>query len=46
MGREMTNKDCREFLGVDMNIASRILNSMDLNRTGSCRYRRYTLDFH
>ncbi|GIN92317.1 hypothetical protein J22TS1_33680 [Siminovitchia terrae] len=46
MGREMTNKDCREFLRVDMNIASRILCSMDLNSIGSCRYRRYTLDFH
>ncbi|WP_261369568.1 nuclease-related domain-containing protein [Siminovitchia fortis] len=46
MGREMTNKDCREFLRVDMNTASRILCSMDLNSIGSCRYRKYTINFH
>ncbi|MFD1708868.1 nuclease-related domain-containing protein [Siminovitchia sediminis] len=46
MGREMTNRDCRKFLRVDMKTASRILRSMNLETIGSCRYRRYIMDLH
>lgn len=42
----MTNKDYREFLEVNMNIASRILCSINLSSIGSCRYRKYTLYFY
>jgi hypothetical protein len=45
MGREMTNKDCREFLRVDRKTATRILTSMTLIAKGGCKNRSYTIDF-
>ncbi|VEF49841.1 NERD domain-containing protein [Bacillus freudenreichii] len=45
MGREMTNRDCREFLRVDSATAYRVLKSMGLKSIGSCRYRRYSFNF-
>lgn len=46
MGREMTNRDCREFLHVDQKAASRILQGMNLSSSGAFRYRKYSFNFH
>ncbi|MDR4950147.1 nuclease-related domain-containing protein [Neobacillus cucumis] len=43
--RSITNRECREFLGVDIYTANRILNSMNLHSEGKYRYRAYTMDF-
>ncbi|HWO75398.1 MAG TPA: nuclease-related domain-containing protein [Bacillus sp. (in: firmicutes)] len=44
-GARMTNRDCREFLGVDnKHKATRILQSMDLKHEGSFRDRVYWMD--
>ncbi|VEF48625.1 nerd domain-containing protein [Bacillus freudenreichii] len=45
MGREMTNRNCRDFLKVDSDTAYRVLKSMGLKSIGSCRYRRYSFNF-
>lgn len=45
-GRKMTNRDCREFLGVDdLSTATRILKSMKLPYEGTFRNRTYLMDF-
>ena len=44
--RSITNRECREFLGVeDIYTANRILTSMNLQSEGKYRYRSYTMDF-
>lgn len=43
--RTITNRECREFLGVDIHTAKRILLSMDLKRCGTFRDRSYRMDF-
>ncbi|WP_251028786.1 nuclease-related domain-containing protein [Bacillus sp. ISL-18] len=44
--RSITNRECREFLGVeDIYTANRILTSMNLLSEGKYRYRSYTMDF-
>ncbi|WP_062107179.1 nuclease-related domain-containing protein [Bacillus niameyensis] len=45
MGDTMTNKDCREFLHVDMKTATRILQSIDLIGSGGKRNRTYQINF-
>lgn len=45
VGENMTNKDCRNFLHVDMKTATRILQSMELLGTGGKRNRTYQIDF-
>ena len=42
----ITNKECREFLGVDIHTAKRILLSMNLQSEGTFRDRRYFMDFN
>jgi rubredoxin len=43
--RTITNRECREFLGVDdIDTAKRILQSMDLTPEGKNRYRLYRAD--
>ncbi|MGG3561505.1 nuclease-related domain-containing protein [Neobacillus rhizosphaerae] len=43
--RTITNRECREFLGVDdIDTAKRILQSMDLTPEGKNRYRLYRID--
>jgi len=42
--RQITNRECREFLGVDIHTAKRILLSMDLKCDGTYRDRCYFLD--
>ena len=44
--RSITNKECREFLGVDIYTANRILQSSSLSTTGGFRYRTYEMDFN
>lgn len=44
--RTITNRECREFLGVDIHTATRILNSMPLKYKGTFRNRIYFIDFH
>ncbi|MFP7298498.1 nuclease-related domain-containing protein [Neobacillus niacini] len=41
----ITNRECREFLGVDIHTATRILQSMPLQKIGTFRNRSYILDF-
>ncbi|WP_256989019.1 NERD domain-containing protein [Bacillus sp. EB106-08-02-XG196] len=43
--RSITNRECREFLGVDIHTAKRILLSMDLITCGKFRDRSYRMDF-
>jgi hypothetical protein len=43
--RTITNRECREFLGVDIHTAKRILLSMDLIKCGTFRDRSYRMDF-
>jgi hypothetical protein len=43
--RTITNRECREFLGVDIHTAKRILLSMDLISCGTFRDRSYRMDF-
>ncbi|MET3698858.1 nuclease-like protein [Bacillus oleivorans] len=44
-GGKMTNRDCREFLGVDnIHAATRILKGMELKQEGSFRNRVYWMD--
>jgi hypothetical protein len=43
--RTITNRECREFLGVDIHTAKRILLSMDLIACGTFRNRSYRMDF-
>ncbi|MEH7490904.1 nuclease-related domain-containing protein [Neobacillus niacini] len=43
--RTITNRECREFLGVDIHTAKRILLSMDLITCGTFRDRSYRMDF-
>ncbi|WHZ03105.1 nuclease-related domain-containing protein [Neobacillus sp. YX16] len=43
--RTITNRECREFLGVDIHTAKRILQSMDLITCGTYRDRSYRMDF-
>ncbi len=42
-GGKMTNKDCREFLHIKRQSATRILQSMDLRTEGANRNRTYSL---
>jgi hypothetical protein len=45
--RSITNKECREFLGVDdIHTAKRILKSMDWESQGTYRDRCYFMDFN
>lgn len=46
IGREMTNRDCREFLRVDSDSAYRILKSMGLTHSGTYKDRVYFYNFH
>lgn len=41
----ITNGECREFLGVDIHTAKRILQSMDLIKCGMFKDRSYRMDF-
>jgi hypothetical protein len=41
--RTITNRECREFLGVDIYTANRILNSMDLVSQGTYKDRIYKM---
>ncbi|MFB3163711.1 nuclease-related domain-containing protein [Neobacillus sp. 179-J 1A1 HS] len=43
--RTITNRECREFLGVDIYTANRILNSMNLVCKGTFKDRVYKMDF-
>ncbi len=43
--RTITNRECREFLGVDIYTANRILNSMNLISSGTYKDRSYRMDF-
>lgn len=43
--RSITNRECREFLGLDIYTASRILKSMNLTCTGTYKDRSYKMDF-
>jgi hypothetical protein len=43
--RTITNRECREFLGVDIYTANRILNSMNLVCKGTFKDRVYRMDF-
>lgn len=43
--RTITNRECREFLGVDIYTANRILNSMNLVSKGTFKDRIYKMDF-
>jgi rubredoxin len=43
--RTITNRECREFLGVDIYTANRILNSMNLICKGTFKDRVYKMDF-
>lgn len=45
IGREMTNRDCREFLHVDSDTAYRIINSMRLTPSGTYKNRSYRMNF-
>ncbi|MDM5329600.1 nuclease-related domain-containing protein [Neobacillus sp. CF12] len=44
--RTITNRECREFLGVDIHTATRILSSMQLKYKGTFRNRIYYINFH
>ncbi|NRD77273.1 NERD domain-containing protein [Bacillus sp. BRMEA1] len=41
--RSITNRECREFLGVDVHTATRILQSMNLQSTGKFRNQAYSM---
>lgn len=43
--RTITNRECREFLGVDIHTATRILQSLPLQTKGTFRNRSYFMDF-
>ncbi|NYE06126.1 rubredoxin [Bacillus niacini] len=43
--RTITNRECREFLGVDIYTANRILNSMNFICKGTFKDRVYKMDF-
>lgn len=43
--RSITNRECREFLQVDIYTAHRILNSMNLPREGTFKDCKYIMDF-
>ncbi|MCM3694055.1 nuclease-related domain-containing protein [Neobacillus niacini] len=43
--RTITNSECREFLGVDIYTANRILNGMNLIGSGTYKDRMYKMDF-
>ncbi|MFB3169806.1 nuclease-related domain-containing protein [Neobacillus sp. 179-C4.2 HS] len=43
--RTITNGECREFLGVDIHTATRILQSLPLRSNGTFRNKSYLLDF-
>jgi Nuclease-related domain len=43
--RTITNRECREFLGIDIHTAKRILLSMDLISCGTYKNRSYRMDF-
>jgi hypothetical protein len=42
--RSITNRECREFLGVDVHTATRILQSMNMNTRGTYRNKSYIMD--
>lgn len=43
--REITNRECREFLGIDdIDTAKRVLLNMNMARKGAFRYRTYIMD--
>ena len=44
-GGKMTNRDCREFLHVDIDTASRLLKNMDLIVEGTFKNRTYRMNF-
>ncbi|HLU23051.1 MAG TPA: nuclease-related domain-containing protein [Bacillaceae bacterium] len=44
-GGKMTNKDCREFLHINIDTSTRILRSMDLISEGISKGRTYAMDF-
>lgn len=45
VSRTITNRECREFLGVeDIQVAKRILQSLQLKSEGKFRYQSYVLD--
>ncbi|MGG3469205.1 nuclease-related domain-containing protein [Neobacillus pocheonensis] len=44
--RRITNRECREFLGVDIQTAKRILTSMHWQFEGTFRNRSYIMDFN
>lgn len=43
--RTITNRECREFLGVDIHTATRILQSLPLHTKGTFKNRSYLIDF-
>ncbi|WP_257009169.1 nuclease-related domain-containing protein [Bacillus sp. 7884-1] len=43
--RTITNRECREFFGVDIHTATRILQSLPLQTKGTFRNRSYFMDF-
>nr|WP_263324057.1 nuclease-related domain-containing protein [Neobacillus sp. Marseille-Q6967] len=43
--RTITNRECREWLHVDIHTATRILQGMDLKKIGTFRNRVYVMDF-
>ncbi|WP_342433690.1 nuclease-related domain-containing protein [Neobacillus sp. FSL H8-0543] len=43
--RTITNSECGEFMGGDIDTAKRILQSMELDSKGAFRYQSYTMDF-
>lgn len=44
--RDITNRECREFLGIeDIQVAKRILQSMNWETEGAFRYLRYKMDY-
>lgn len=45
IGRELTNRDCRDFLHVDSDTAYRMMKSMGLTSRGTYKNRSYRMDF-
>ncbi|GHH98031.1 nuclease-related domain-containing protein [Neobacillus kokaensis] len=44
--RTITNRECREFLGVDIHTAKRILQGMGFKGEGDYRYRKYLMEIN